>query len=159
MIRTTTAAAQKGVLSRPTDMQGAIESKWNYAVTFLELSFGDRLLSTGSGFFWRSMDKWYLITNWHVVTGKDPFTGNLILASGAIPDRVRFSVYRRIAETENSAYCELRIATLDVPYTLIFHIIDVGSSYRAQTAPSMSSRFLWTRRCFPRVLCSLPQTS
>ncbi|MBN9031205.1 MAG: trypsin-like peptidase domain-containing protein [Rhizobiales bacterium] len=47
--------------------------------------------SQGTGFFWKSKDNfWYLITNWHVVTGSNPDTGKLL--GTFIPNALTFHV-------------------------------------------------------------------
>ena len=47
-------------------MVNRIESDWNYAVTYLEFSFNNLLLATGSGFFWNNqLGETFLVSNWH----------------------------------------------------------------------------------------------
>ena len=50
---------------------------------------GREALSTATGFVVASEDgRWWLITNWHVVAGRDPRTGRP-LSQGGVPDRLR----------------------------------------------------------------------
>lgn len=49
----------------------------------------DSVISTATGFFWQINDQPYLITNWHVISGRNPFTGDLN-SSGYIPTRLKF---------------------------------------------------------------------
>lgn len=57
----------------------------------LQVFCKDKLLGTATGFAVRHADKSYLVTNWHVVAGKDPETGRLLSGTGAIPDEVRIA--------------------------------------------------------------------
>ena len=51
---------------------------------------GKQALSTATGFVVESEDgRRWLITNWHVVSGRDPRTGRPLSASGEVPDRLR----------------------------------------------------------------------
>jgi hypothetical protein len=50
--------------------------------------FNDTPLSTATSFVYRRRDRDYLITNWHVVTGRNAITGDS-LCLGARPDRLR----------------------------------------------------------------------
>lgn len=51
--------------------------------------FGNTNLSIGTGFVWEASGEFFLITNWHNVSGRDPFSGKHIAASAAEPDRLR----------------------------------------------------------------------
>lgn len=53
------------------------------------------ILSEATGFLVRYQDSVYLVTNWHVVTGRSPVTGEPLGATSALPDsiRVRFPVF------------------------------------------------------------------
>lgn len=56
----------------------------------LELYCGERSLSLASGFVLRSMDeRMFLVTNWHVLAGRNAETGRCLHDSAAIPDRVK----------------------------------------------------------------------
>lgn len=44
----------------------------------------DNVLATASGFFWLG-DRPYLITNWHVISGRNPFTGKILSSHGFVP--------------------------------------------------------------------------
>jgi hypothetical protein len=49
----------------------------------------DTVLFTATGFFWLG-ERPYLITNWHVISGRNPFTGEILSEQGFIPSRFRF---------------------------------------------------------------------
>ncbi|PUA26690.1 MAG: hypothetical protein B0W54_23420 [Cellvibrio sp. 79] len=55
------------------------------AITKLELSNECAQLGTATGFFIRSNEQWYLVTNWHVFSGRKPDTGQPRHPSGAVP--------------------------------------------------------------------------
>ena len=51
--------------------------------------FGDTYLSLGTAFSWQEGDQNYLITNWHNLTGINPFDGQHISNFGAEPNRIK----------------------------------------------------------------------
>lgn len=50
---------------------------------------GNELRRTATGFVWRRHDKNYLVTNWHVVTGRNAQTGEIDPSVPARPDTLR----------------------------------------------------------------------
>lgn len=46
-------------------------------------------LGTGTGFVVQHRDHPYLITNYHVAAGRNPYNGQPIHPSGAVPDTLR----------------------------------------------------------------------
>src|SRR5437867_422418 len=46
----------------------------------------DAVLASGTGFVYEHEGGFYLVTNWHNVTGRDPITGRCFLESLAVPD-------------------------------------------------------------------------
>lgn len=68
-------------------------SNLSMSCTPIELLSNDgtqNVLATASGFFWRYRDKPYLVTNWHVVSGRNPFTGKTLFSTGFIPSAIAF---------------------------------------------------------------------
>ena len=68
---------------------------------FLKVVFRDSVLSTASGFSYRHEDRLYLITAWHVASGRRPETGQAInLHTGAVPDclKVFFHVEGKLGQ-------------------------------------------------------------
>jgi hypothetical protein len=55
----------------------------------IELRANGQPLGTGTGFCVTKADRRFLVTNWHVLAGRNPDTGALLSASGAVPDQVR----------------------------------------------------------------------
>lgn len=72
-----------------------VQSSYNglsFCCTPIELLANDgseTILGTATGFFWRHEGHPYLVTNWHVVSGRNPFTGQLN-SNGFIPRMLRF---------------------------------------------------------------------
>ena len=54
----------------------------------VELRVGGKPLSTGSAFVVQGSHAAHLVTNWHVLSGKNPETGKLLSPTGAIPDEL-----------------------------------------------------------------------
>ena len=54
----------------------------------IEMLFGSANLATGTGFVWEASGEFFLITNWHNVSGRDPFSGQHISKTTAEPDRL-----------------------------------------------------------------------
>ena len=55
---------------------------------FLEGYFEDTLLSSATGFVVQTGEDRYVVTNWHVVTGRDPSTGSPLSPTGGLPNRL-----------------------------------------------------------------------
>jgi hypothetical protein len=55
----------------------------------IEMFFNDTILSLGTAFGWEDSCQNFLITNWHNVSGRDPFTGKHLSNTGAEPNRFR----------------------------------------------------------------------
>lgn len=61
-----------------------------YSITKLELLCGDKQIGVATGFFLKKASEWFLVTNWHVLSGRNPENGQPRHSSGAVPDRCRF---------------------------------------------------------------------
>jgi hypothetical protein len=79
------------------------------SITKLEVLCNGNLLGSATGFFYKYSSRWFLITNWHVLSGRDPRNGQPRHPSGAVPDECRF--YYNQLQTE-------KIAWLTVTYKL-----------------------------------------
>jgi hypothetical protein len=62
--------------------------------------FDDRQISEATGFIWKRRDRYYLITNWHVVSAVDLFTKMHLSKSGARPNRLRCQFLIRVGHHE-----------------------------------------------------------
>jgi hypothetical protein len=60
--------------------------------TRLQLFFRDTGVSYGTGFFYKHSDQLFLITCWHIVSGRHFQTEGVLSSKGAVPDRVKFAV-------------------------------------------------------------------
>jgi len=58
----------------------------------LRLFFRDMELGVGTGFFYKSGSQLYLITNWHVVSGRNFQTLKHLSKNLALPDRLKYTV-------------------------------------------------------------------
>lgn len=53
---------------------------------YLETYLGEQRLGVATGFVVKKNESYYLITNWHVVTGRNPFNNNLPLSTTGVAD-------------------------------------------------------------------------
>lgn len=95
-------------------MSNRVESPISFAVSYLQMRFGDQEIASGSGFFWRHAGIPYLITNWHNVSGRNPQTDQPLSNSAAIPDLITFTVFQKTGDEVPSEYTSLVPATLNV---------------------------------------------
>ena len=79
---------------------GATLHGFSMACTPIELLSNDgtdTVLCTASGFFWRQYGRPYLVTNWHVMSGRNPFTGDIMM-NGYVPQRLRYFGHKLIID-------------------------------------------------------------
>lgn len=95
-------------------MKSHLSNPWNYAVAFLEMSYGQQPLSTGSCFFWGFDGRTFLVTNWHNLAGRNPLTDQPMSKTGGIPDRVTFGAFKRESEPDSQGFLELSYSPLGV---------------------------------------------
>lgn len=62
--------------------------KISLRVLQLRFLFGDVELATGTGFIHQLRKSFYLITNWHNVSGRNPLTGDCLSNTLGVPDRI-----------------------------------------------------------------------
>lgn len=77
------------------DDGGYISSPWNCATVYVEACFGSLTLSNASGFLWLHGSRRFLVTNWHVLSGRNALTGKPMRKDAGIPDSLKFFSYRR----------------------------------------------------------------
>jgi hypothetical protein len=53
------------------------------------MEFNTTKLSIGTGFVWKDKDQFFLITNWHNLSGRDPNTGKHLSSTASEPNKVR----------------------------------------------------------------------
>jgi hypothetical protein len=59
-------------------------------ISKLDLLCNGKVLGSATGFFLKRGENWYVVTNWHVLSGRDPGNGQPRHSSGAVPDVCRF---------------------------------------------------------------------
>jgi hypothetical protein len=60
------------------------------SITRLDLFCTESRIGIATGFFLRFESRWYLVTNWHVLAGREPDTGQPKLKDGRIPDHCTY---------------------------------------------------------------------
>jgi Trypsin-like peptidase domain len=63
--------------------------QYSVAAIPIQMLFNTTELGVGTAFIWQSEGAYFVITNWHNVTGRDPFSGKHILASAGEPNKLR----------------------------------------------------------------------
>lgn len=81
-------------------MQKAIFNPLSQASYFVTSRFNEMKLSTATAFFILRNSKYYLVTNWHVVSGRNPETGKCLSSSCAEPNNLLVHLHK------NSEYIE-----------------------------------------------------
>lgn len=66
----------------------------SHCTTPVETLFDETSLGTSTGFFYQEGGHNYLVTNWHVITGKHPVTGDHLHPSHAEPNRLKIWQHR-----------------------------------------------------------------
>lgn len=74
---------------------GARFDHLSVATTPIELLFRGERFAHGTGFLWRLQNRRILITNWHNVSGQNPFDGTHLNVGGRVPDEIIAHVARR----------------------------------------------------------------
>lgn len=72
---------------------GAAINTLSLCCTPIELLANDgsgNIISHSTGFYWSHKGKSYLVTNWHVISGRNIFTGELISEHGFIPKNINY---------------------------------------------------------------------
>lgn len=96
-------------------MPSHLSSPWNHAVSYLEMFFRGQKLGSGSCFFWEKSGRTYLLTNWHILSGRNPLTGQPESRTGGLPDRIRFMAYRRTSEPNPAGQYMVSYGPVEVP--------------------------------------------
>jgi hypothetical protein len=69
---------------------------------FVEINWGDKQISIATGFFWKIEKNYSFITNYHVVSGLHPETGQPLDINGSTPDNL--NIWLRLKDNLDS--CE-----------------------------------------------------
>lgn len=81
----------------------------SFATTPVVLWAEEQFLGHASGFFWRHYDQIWLITNWHCVTGNNPFTLRALITNAAPPAAITCYPLCLNTTTDGAAHCPARI--------------------------------------------------
>jgi hypothetical protein len=83
-------------------MATIVPDQLSFTTHHLHLCFRptDVVLSSGTGFIYQSSGKYYLVTNWHNVAGRNPITGQCLSESLAVPDLIS-TMFRLKAQPAN----------------------------------------------------------
>lgn len=74
-------------------------------VHHLHIGFNDEVLAHGTGFVYQKMQGYYLITNWHNVSGRHPKTHRLLSRHGGVPNVI--CTYFRSKENPGNSFREM----------------------------------------------------
>lgn len=64
----------------------------SYTTTRIDSYFNDHMISSATGFVLSLAEKYYLVTNWHALSGINPIDGTNLSKMAAIPNRIKFHV-------------------------------------------------------------------
>src|SRR5262249_684336 len=91
-------------------------NRWTFAVPYIEMKFGSRVLASGSAFFWKHNKRGFLASNWHNFSGRDPQTRQPLSKNGGIPSHVVFHSFRQ--QTPPDASGNFVMSQVSIPVQL-----------------------------------------
>lgn len=77
----------------------AVVNPYSLGAYYVEILALGNKISNATAFFTKRNEQLYLVTNWHVVSGKNSDTGELLNTKGAAPDELRVYLPQRIADS------------------------------------------------------------
>lgn len=89
-----------------TAVTSYLSNPWNHSAAYLAMHYGAQQVSTGSGFFWMEGPRTFLVTNWHNLAGRNPFTEQPLSKTAAIPDRIVFRAFKQVSEANSEGFFE-----------------------------------------------------
>ena len=75
-----------------------VVDNYSLASYYVEMYFDNRKLSNATCFFSQQNGRFYIVTNWHVVSGKDADTLECLNCNAAIPNKLRIYLPKYIEE-------------------------------------------------------------
>jgi len=88
----------------------------SYTTTRMELFFNEQLLSTGTAFIMMYAGCYGLVTNWHVLSGRNPIDGTCLSKTGGIPNIAKFHVALAHRVDDGPKYIEtVHFRALEIP--------------------------------------------
>ncbi|OBZ10740.1 hypothetical protein A8L34_19420 [Bacillus sp. FJAT-27264] len=67
--------------------------EFSYSSYYAEVMFNEMKLSNATCFFYQYNERNYLVTNWHVVSGRNSITGETLNQHGAIPNILKVNLF------------------------------------------------------------------
>jgi hypothetical protein len=112
--------------------------QFSVAAIPIEMLFNSTVLSIGTAFVWKTSRDYWLITNWHNVSGRDPQSGKHLSKTAAEPNRLR-AWFNRKGQLGNKVAKEVPIRRADgAPLWLVHPIhkshVDVAALALADDA-------------------------
>ena len=84
-------------------------------------------LGAGTGFFYEYEDEWFLITNWHIVSGKDPFTKMPLNDQECFPTFIKSKLFSYLDGTHSSTPVAQRAKIYEGSQPLWYEHPELGS--------------------------------
>jgi len=106
-------------------MPSHLTNPWNFAVAYLEMTYQNQFLASGSGFFWKVNERTLLVTNWHNFSGRNSENGVAMSDTGGLPSHVVFTAYKRLSEPDTGGFFEMSIERIRVP---LYHDGDLSGA-------------------------------
>jgi hypothetical protein len=92
-----------------------------FLVNFLDLRGVGTVPRQATGFFWRRVDKVFLVTNWHVVAGRNIFDGKNLDSQSWMPESILLRYFEKIGEPDATGLRSNLIPSIKVPLYEDFH--------------------------------------
>src|SRR5215217_4591381 len=101
-------------MNAPMPLQ--IQSTFTRTALYLDLLFRDQVISCATGFVIRPFvdDMPLLVTNWHVVSGRDADTNECLSPNAALPDSIRIHHHSRQSINEREPRLEPLYADVEM---------------------------------------------
>lgn len=97
---------------------GEHTSSWSPAALYVEPHFDETKLSHASGFLWVHDSRIFLVTNWHVLSGRDARSGEAMHPAGGIPNKLKIYTYRCV-DTATKSETPLRVTHTSIVVPLV----------------------------------------
>ena len=99
-----------------------------YSLTAIPLTMlcNDKEIGTATGFFHKSGDKFWIISNWHVFSGRNPITGQSLRKDAALPDAIRLWLH---IENKMGSVAQQKVALVDAAGEPIWRQHKRGQDY------------------------------
>ena len=91
-----------------------IKERLSYVPIKIESFFDDTQLSCGTGFFYEYGTTTYLLTNWHMVSGRNTSNGQPLSRTGAIPNKMHIRIPYKEKIDENRSGIRWKQHILDL---------------------------------------------